>query len=121
MTDRCLRLIRNSVESKIPNKSDFVKKPNEEIKIEVKSPYDVEREKFNRLLAGNELDKLIARYPVRNSTALHALAKGLKFDNRDDYEQAVLLQIKLNSTLRNQILNKLNSLSEAIKQTSTTS
>ena len=116
--NRCLRLIRNSVESIIPNMSDFSEKPDEEIEIKVKSPYAVELRKFEQLLADNELDKLVARYPVRNSKALHALAKGLRFDNRDDYEQAVLLQIKSNPTFRDQILNKLSSLTEAINETS---
>ena len=101
--------------------SDFSEKPDEEIVIKVKSPYAVELKKFEQLLADNELDKLVARYPVRNSKALHALAKGLRFDNRDDYEQAVLLQIKSNPTFRDQILNKLSSLTEAINQTSATS
>ncbi len=121
VTNRCLRLIRNSVESIIPNMSDFSEKPDEEIEIKVKSPYAVELKKFEQLLADNELDKLIARYPVRNSKALHALAKGLRFDNRDDYEQAVLLQIKSNPTFRVQMLNKLSSLTDAISQTRTTS
>ena len=58
--------------------------------IDVPALRDQERENLEKAIENSELATIIERYPVRESGALDAIAKGLGFQRRSDYERAVL-------------------------------
>ena len=64
-------------------------------------------------LIGN-LHGIIARYPVRHSGILAAIAKALKFPGRTVYETAAVARISPDETLRDELLIKLAPLSNVI-------
>ena len=49
-----------------------------------------ERESLGKALVSNDLEAIIRRYPVRETPALSRIATHLGFDNRKEYEKAVL-------------------------------
>ena len=59
-----------------------------ELKINLKEIQEKEEEYFDKLVADNNLDGLISRYPVRETPALTKIATGLGM-TRDKYESAV--------------------------------
>ena len=53
-----------------------------------------ERQSLEKDLAANDLEKIIRRYPVRETPALARIATQLGFDSRKEYEKAVLQLLK---------------------------
>ena len=57
-----------------------------------------------------DIGGIISRYPVRESGILNALAIGLRFAGRADYEAAVLHRVSIDDTLRESLCAKLGDL-----------
>lgn len=51
--------------------------------------FDEEIESFNSLIASNNIESLISRYPVRETQVLESVATALCFKNQEKYEHAV--------------------------------
>ena len=108
---RCEFKIRQQVISKIPKVENIIQNVNETINISVPSPYREEKEQFDKLLEQDDLDSLIAHYPIRESGALPILAKGLHYQSCNDYEAAVIQLVKNDEEFRNNLKAKLPALS----------
>ena len=84
----CEKQVRNSVMTALPKHRDIQGKGDFELKINLKEIQEKEEEYFDKLVADNNLDGLISRYPVRETPALTKIATGLGM-TRDKYESAV--------------------------------
>ena len=60
------------------------------IEIDLGDRLNAERKIFDDLIAKEELTSLLSRYPVRESPVLAAIAKALRFQSTEQYEEAVL-------------------------------
>ena len=58
--------------------------------IDVPALRDEERAEFEQAIADADLEAIVQRYPIRETGALDAIAKGLGFQSRSQYERAVL-------------------------------
>lgn len=74
-----------------------------------------EKAHFDSLIAAKDTDKLVGRYPVRQTEALTEVAKKLKFETREDYEGAVIKLLCDNQELRAQVRTSLGNLTTAIQ------
>lgn len=108
------RHVRDALLAQLPRREELVAAPAPIIQISGQSAYPAELERFHAMLDAQDLHGIIARYPVRHSGILSAVAKALKFQGRTDYESTALAQISTNATLRNTLLNKLTPLSTMI-------
>lgn len=63
---------------------------NEKLEISVDTPskYIAEKSRAKSAIETNDLSFLLARYPIRETPALDAIAKALGFPNRAMYERA---------------------------------
>jgi predicted ATPase len=86
------------------------------ISIQIDSPYPGELQKLKDLIAANDLDGIVARYPVRETSVLTQIAKGLRFTGREDYEKAALTRIHENNTLRAALKAKLGKLASQLEE-----
>jgi ABC-type cobalamin/Fe3+-siderophores transport system ATPase subunit len=96
----------------LPRRKELSKLTQGTIKIEIDSPYPNELAKLNKLVSNQSLHEIIAKYPVRESGILGALATNLKFQNREDYEMAALRRIATSEKLKATLRSKLGKLSQ---------
>ena len=111
---RCERRIRDRVLSELPDSNAILTATSPTIDLHVPSPFADEVAKFRRLLAGDDFDALVARYPLRETTALGEITKTLKCPSMRDYEQMVVVRTAKDDTLATALRDRLRPLAEAI-------
>ena len=84
----CEKQVRNQAMTSLPKHKDIAQKDNFEIKINLKEVLEKEKALFDKLIADNNLNGLIARYTVRETPVLNGIANELKLQ-KDTYESAV--------------------------------
>jgi len=106
---RTERKIRDKITSIIPKNKDIREglKFFPEEKIDVGSQYDADVAELRKFIKNCDLVEIIKNYPVRESGILSAIAKGLEFPNRRNYEEAVFQCISEDATLKNALQNKI--------------
>ncbi|MED5546026.1 MAG: AAA family ATPase [Pseudomonadota bacterium] len=108
------RQIRDAFLAQMPKREDLVAEASSTIQITGQSAYPAEIARFQAMLSAQDLHGIIARYPVRHSGILKAIAKALKFQGRPDYETAAIARICSDKALREALLLKLAPLSTVI-------
>lgn len=104
------RHMRDRLLSMIPTRQQLMDTETGDIGVTFRSPYPDELERLRALIESNNLQEIVNRYAVRESGVLNGIAKGLRFNSRDDYERAVLRRVSTDSNLRNTLIAKLNNL-----------
>jgi len=107
---RAERLVHDMALAELPERRDLAKSGSGEIVIKIPSPYAAEFGRLRHLISSKSLQQIIERYPVRESGVLHALAHGLRFQSRADYEAAALNCIATSEDLRKKVRSKLGNL-----------
>ena len=113
---RCERRTRELLLSKIPDWKSLKANPTQKICVSADSPYLEELDHFNKLIENGELDRLIARYPVRESPTFETIARSLKCLNKMDYERMVIARIRQDNELVEKLKKRIGPLSEALEQ-----
>ena len=112
---RCIREIQELALSKIPNWKSIKDDSIQPFCISIDSqPYSEELTRFNKLVDEENLDQLIARYPVRQSCALETIARSLVCKNRTDYERIVINLIRRDNELAEKLKKRIGPLSEKL-------
>lgn len=109
------RQLRDRLLEAIPTRESLIAGTSGDVQIALASPYPQELARITQLLSETDIHQIIGRYPVRESGALTALAKGLHFASRTDYEKAVLWQVGLDKTLRETLKQKLGALTKCLE------
>lgn len=102
--------LRNVVLSHIPDREAMMAATQPIITVLVPSPFPAEFSHIQSLMFTLDIGAIVQRYPVRESGVLAALAKGLGFENRADYERAVLARVTADPNLRSALRSKLDPL-----------
>ena len=90
MTERVAeKAIRAEVFRNIPGQAEVKAKQKFNLSIDIAALVAAERARFDTAVAADDLEALIARYPVRETQALSKIAENLGFQDRDQYESAV--------------------------------
>lgn len=114
---RCERKIQELTLSKIPNWKSIKDDSIQPLCISIDlQPYSEELTRFNKLVDEENLDKLIARYPVRQSCALETIARSLVCKNRTDYEKIVINLIGSDEGLAEKLKQRIGPLSSKLDQ-----
>lgn len=82
------RKIQDNILRQTPNWKSILKE-NCHISFSTQSLFEEEKELFNSLIASNNTEGLISRYPVRETQVLESIATALCFQNQEKYEHAV--------------------------------
>lgn len=104
--------MRDAFLQHMPDRTTLIARNEEPISISVPSPYPTELARIKSLHAAGNLSMIIARYPVRESGILDAIAKALRFPGHFDYEEAALVQVGAEDKLREALREKLGSLAQ---------
>ena len=110
----CVRRIINTLHSQVQDWDSVG--TNEDLNIEVPSAqiYQCELKCYQGYIEKGNLDEIVARYPIRESSALKEIAEGLRFRNRKDYEKAFLTIIRKDDDLADTIRTKVKPLVGAL-------
>lgn len=111
---RCERKIHQLLLQQAPNWKSIKDNPVQQICVSVDSPYLEELNIFNEFAKNGELDQLVARYPVRESSAFAAIAKALKCQHKNDYERMVIAQIRSDNELAEKLKKRIGPLSATL-------
>ena len=84
------------------------------INLDAPAILEQERQSLEKALAANDLEAIISRYPVRETPALARIATHLGFDNRKEYEKAVLQLLKEDEEMLGYVRGLLGSLPSQI-------
>ena len=111
----CERKIQNLVVSKVPDWESIRDNPLQSISIPIDSQfYSEELNHFNKLIEEEDLDQLVARYPVHKSDALATIAKALKCHDKNDYQQIILAQVQKDDQLACKLKERIGRLAEVL-------
>ncbi len=102
--------LRDQVLNAIPDCQAIAGQQQGSVSISVASPYQSELARLQNLAAAGDLEAIIAKYPVRESQVLTALAGGLRFRDRADYERSVLARLSSDQRQRDVMGQKLGEL-----------
>ena len=84
------------------------------ISVDAQNVYLNERSQLQSWLAARDINKIIARYPIRETMALDRIASALQFKNRTQYETAVRKLVIDNSTIKSLLIGYFGNLPTAI-------
>jgi hypothetical protein len=84
------KIIRADILKHLPGKGQIRAAGPINIEIDTAAVVGTERGRLDTLLERSDLENLITRYPVRETPALSHIAKQLGFQDREQYEAAVL-------------------------------
>ena len=112
---RCERLVRSKVESLAPDWRT-IKQSGEHLQFPayVESPYSDELTRFKELESSEDLDGLIARYPLRESNVFDKITQALRCIDRADYERMVVARVREDEDLACKLKQRIQPLAELL-------
>lgn len=96
---RCEWKIREEVLRQIPDVVSIGDHQDFTIRLGPSASYQEELSYFRNCLVAEDLQKIIARYPVRESNALDKIAVALELRNAKDYASALLARVRADQSL----------------------
>ena len=91
---------------------------NLEIPATVESPYTSELAQFNDLLKAGDLNRLIARYPLRDSSILDRISEAMRCKEKSDYERMLVVRVQEDDDLARKLKDRIKPLAELLESTS---
>ena len=113
----CVRKVQSKLRAQSPSWQDISTGQPIRLCIEPQMDFSKEKTKFNSLFDGQDaFDKLVRRYPVKDTSAPATIARKLDFLNKEKYENAVRIMLMEDEAVRNEVKsNLLGELSAAIE------
>lgn len=84
------KVVREVVFQNLPRQQDIAEGRPISITIDVERIVTAERERLRAAITAPDVNAIISRYPIRETQALNNVARSLGFQNRTQYEMAVL-------------------------------
>lgn len=84
------------------------------ITVDAQSFYQMERSQLHSWLTAQDVNKIIGRYPIRETMALDRIASALQFKNKKQYEAAVRKLVIDDSTIKALLIGYFGNLPTAI-------
>ncbi|MDE0682531.1 MAG: AAA family ATPase [Candidatus Poribacteria bacterium] len=111
---RCERQVYNVIQSLAPDWRQ-IKKSGRQLHIPtVNSPYADELTLFQKFAAAKNLDGLIARYPLRESSVFIRIAEALECNTRKNYERMVVSRVREDEDLARKLKQRIEPLSNLL-------
>lgn len=105
------RQMRDRLLLAMPDRKAMMEGTGGTIQVNLESPYPAELDRINQMIAAEDIEAIVSRYPIRESGMLNAIAKALHFNGRSDYERAALTLIGSSIELQNLLKSKLGKIS----------
>ena len=112
---RSERLVYNRFATHLPDWKE-IKAAGEQLSVSepIENPYQGELKRFKGLVESGDLDRLVARYPLRESRVFERIVTALGCRNRADYERMVVARVRDDADLTEDLKERLGSLAELL-------
>lgn len=80
----------------------------------IENPFQDELAHFNNLNEAGDLDSLIARYPLKESSVFKSIAKALECGKRGNYERMVVARVRDDKSLARKLKERISPLGELL-------
>ena len=114
MAARCSeRMVSNRFATHLPDWRE-IKAAGEQLTISepIENPYQSELNRFKGLVESGDLDRLIARYPLRESSVFEKIVTTLGCRNRADYERMVVARVRDDASLTENLKERIRPLAK---------
>jgi ABC-type Mn2+/Zn2+ transport system ATPase subunit len=109
------RQLRDKMLEAMPGRTQMVEIGDAPLTISLPSPYPATLSRIRSLLQADNLDAIVAGFPVRESGILGDIAQGLRFIGDTDFEKAALAAISVDPALAAILKAKLGALAEQLE------
>ncbi len=117
LTKACvLRSVRRVLMEKLPSKKSLCDKPKLQIEIDIQNMLQDEQSVFDKLVMSKDWDGLVAKYPLRESTAFGKVVSTIKIGDTRTYRSAVLKLLQEDEEVLKKLRNEFNGLYEMISE-----
>lgn len=110
---RSERIVRDHVLEQLPDWKSIHKADTPKVRIEIDSPYTDELSKYNALVADENVDEIIAKYPIRESSLPNAIVRALKI-SRDQYERLLPRLVNNDTRLAEKMKQRIRPLADIL-------
>ena len=107
---RIHRTVVHEIQRQTPSVSNLESQAGPDLSITVSIPRNNAEQVYNQLVVARDLQKLIARYPIKETPVLGALCNALGWQDKHQYQEAAIEQIRTQSSLREQLRKRLEDL-----------
>jgi hypothetical protein len=108
------RKLRDGLLQHLPERTALLADQSTSVSVSLASPYPTQHQRIKDLRSRNDLAAIIERHPVREAGILDAIAKGLNFSGRADYEKVVLGRLSADESLRDAVQAKMGTLASQL-------
>jgi hypothetical protein len=108
------RRLRDQILSSLPTREEMIASGDAPISFSFASDYVSVFSEYSLYVDNGDVWPLIIKSPVRETGALDAIAKALRFQGTSDYERAFLVAVEKDADLKNLLLSKLGGLVAAL-------
>ena len=112
---RCERKVREELQSQMPDWKSIASNPNHTITLATGNWHQEELSNFQQLLADKDLEKIIARYPVRESGILGSMAEAFEL-NRKNYQDTLIARVRTDADLAEKLRQLIQPLADALTE-----
>ena len=109
----CERQMREEIRSQLPDWKSILKGNIFSIKVGTDGRLKEELDRIRKLLKGRNLEQIIDRYPVRESSALDEITKQLSL-SKTNYEKTLLTKIRNETELAETLRGRIGPLAKAL-------
>ena len=112
---RSERLVYNRFATHVPDWKE-IRAAGEQLTISepIENPYQSELNRFNGLVKSEDLDGLIARYPLRESSVFERIVTALACRSQADYERMVVARVRDDANLTESLKRRIRPLAELL-------
>ena len=112
---RCERQVHELFRSKTPNWRSIMNTPTQSICVPIDPHlYSKELERFKALIDNEELNSLIARYPLRDSRVFETIVQTLQCPNQELYQHLVVKLVRNDEKIAECIKKRIGQLSKVL-------
>lgn len=108
------QVVKDQISLGMPDWKKIQAGENVDISVNAQNYYAEEKQNIQNLVAANEINKIITRYPIRETQALTAIVSALQFKSRLQYEAAVRKLLAEDAAAKNLLLKHFGTLPDAI-------
>ncbi len=111
----CERKVREELQSQMPDCKTISGNPSHTITLDTGKWHQEEISCFKKLLADKDLEKIVARYPVRESGILGTMASALEL-NKKNYQDTLIGRVRTDADLAVKLKQLIQPLSDALTE-----
>ena len=112
---RCERKVQEELQSQMPDWKSIASNPNHTINLTTGNWHQKELSYFQQLLADKDLEKIIARYPVRESGILGSMVETFEL-NRKNYQDTLIARVRTDADLAEKLRQLIQPLADALTE-----